>query len=201
MLCYAHVFAYILIYLLRQVCVYLYIYACMFLLLPLGVTTFGFLQGFPVRTFTPVMAVPFHFSSLLSPIYFEWQKEMLQPDSYYVVWALAPTRLPLWPSSGIKPMSRVRWGNLTTVMTARREREWEGERGKREGVRSVGVVFHDVVLPIVLSVWLGLIVRLFPSQVSFMSLHQSARQTFDLQFKALLVKSFMIMYYSAKLCI
>lgn len=69
--CYAHVFAYILIYLLRQVCVYLYIYACMFLLLPLGVTTFGFLQGFPVRAFTPVMAVPFHFSSLLSPIYFE----------------------------------------------------------------------------------------------------------------------------------
>ena len=97
---------------------------------------------------------------------------------------------PPWPSSGTEPMSRVRWGNLTTVMTA--EREGGGGEGKREGGRSLGAVYRDVVPPIVLSVWLSLMVRLFASPMPLMSLHQSWSQIFDPQFNAALDKICML---------
>lgn len=97
---------------------------------------------------------------------------------------------PPWSSRGTEPMSRVRWGNLTTVMTV--EREEGGGEGKREGGRSLGAVYRDVVPPIVLSVWLSLMVRLFASPMPLMSLHQSCSQTFDPQFKAALVKICML---------
>lgn len=136
-----------------------------------------------------------------SPSCFEWQEERLQPDSYYVVWALAPTRLPrdhqvaLSQCLACSEETSRRWW-----LSGERERE-RGEKEKREGGRSLGAVFHDVVPPIVLSVRLSLIVRPFPSPMPFMPLHQSTSQTFDLQFKAVPVRIYMLMYYSPKLCV
>ena len=67
-----------------------------------------------------------------------------------------------------------------------------GGEGKREGGRSLGAVYRDVVPPIVLSVWLSLMVRLFASPMPLMSLHQSWSQIFDPQFNAALDKICML---------
>ncbi len=89
-------------------------------------------------------------------------------------------------------------------MTVERERERGRGRERREkrkksdGRSSMGAVFRDVVPPIVLSVQLSLIGRPFASPMPFMSLHQSTSQTFDLQFKAAVVKIFYVNVLVAK---
>lgn len=131
--------------------------------------------------------VPFHFSALSGS---EWQEELLQPDSYYVVWALAPTRLPR--DHPVAPSQCLACGEETSRRWwLLKEKEGGGE-GKREGGRSLGAVYRDVVPPIVLSVWLSLMVRLFASPMPLMSLHQSWSQIFDPQFNAALDKICML---------
>lgn len=131
--------------------------------------------------------VPFHFSALSGS---EWQEELLQPDSYYVVWALAPTRLPR--DHPVAPSQCLACGEETSRRWWLLREKKRGGEGKREGGRSLGAVYRDVVPPIVLSVWLSLMVRLFASPMPLMSLHQSCSQTFDPQFKAALVKICML---------
>ncbi len=139
------------------------------------------------------LPVPFHFSALwvalsdrrncYSQTVIMWCELWLPPDSPVTIqWHQANvSRAVRKPHDGDDCWER------------EREREKEGrEKEKREGGRSLGAVFRDVVPPIVLSVWLSLMVRLFASPMPFMSLHQSASQTFDLQFKKAPVKIFYV---------
>lgn len=122
---------------------------------------------------------------------FDWQEKLLQPDSYYVVWALAPTRLP--PDHPVAPSQCLACGEETSW------RWWLlGEQGwRRGGLQGKGGGGEEEAWELYFVMWFlllcFLIVRLFSSPVPFLSLHQSARQAFVLQFKGASVESFMLM--------
>lgn len=106
----------------------------------------------------------------------------------------------MWCELWLPPGSpaTIRWHRANVSRAVRKPHDGDdcwGRRGGGEGKKEGGkekpgsCIFYDVVPPIVLSVWLSLIDRLFALPMASMPLHQS----FDLQFQAALVRIIMLM--------